>query len=440
MLLAGVCEKVITPDFPTFLSGYPEPLDRYHNEVHDDIKAHCFYLKNRGVQLAIVTLDLLYHSKARVAQLRQEIEKELGIPAANIMVSATHTHSGPAPASLPFGSRDERVEMYPYYLSWVNQQILAGVRAAMLGAFAATIGIGKGHCGKEQNVGGNRRDKDGPADPEVWTVVIRDDLDKVRGILVNYALHPTFLHAHSKSISADYPAFIYEYLQEKYPGVVTGFQIGAAGDQSSRHFRADQTFAEAKRVGTAIGKAAGDLVDSLEYENDPTLFVAKTEIEPDLKPIPTLEDATAGQAKAQLDLETARLNNEPYPYQRTLECTLIGANRRLKLAQIGPNAYDSYQPLFPLEIMLIGIGDARIITVPVEIFVEFGLRLKKESPRAKTIFGSVSNGTSGGYVYTREALAEGGYEPLVSIYAPEAGDRIIKTALELLHQAEKRES
>lgn len=437
MLIAGVCEKVITPDFPTFLSGYPEPLDRYHDQVHDDIKAHCFYLKNRGVQLAIVTLDLLYHAKARVAQLRQTIEEELGIPAANIMVSATHTHSGPAPTSLPFGTRDNRVEMYPYYLDWVNQQIVAGVREAMLGAFAATIGIGKGHCGKEQNVGGNRRHKDGPADPEVWTLVIRDDLDQVRGILINYALHPTFLHAHSRAITADYPGFIYEYLQKEYPGVVSGFQIGAAGDQSSRHFRNDQSFAEARRVGYAIAATASQLVDELDYENDPTLLVKKTDLMPDLKPVPTLEEATAGQKAAVQDLEQARLDNEPYAYQRTLEVTLIGANRRLKLAQAGPDAYASYAPIFPFEIMLIGIGEARIVTVPCEIFVEFALRLKKESPRAKTIFGSVSNGASGGYVYTKEAMAEGGYEPLVSIYAPEAGDKIIKAALDLLQQAEK---
>ena len=158
---------------------------------------------------------------------------------------------------------------------------------------------------------------------------------------------------------------------------------------------------------------------------------------PDLKPVPTLEEATAGQKAAVQDLEQARLDNEPYAYQRTLEVTLIGANRRLKLAQAGPDAYASYAPIFPFEIMLIGIGEARIVTVPCEIFVEFALRLKKESPRAKTIFGSVSNGASGGYVYTKEAMAEGGYEPLVSIYAPEAGDKIIKAALDLLQQAEE---
>ena len=61
----------------------------------------------------------------------------------------------------------------------------------------------------------------------------------------------TFLHAESRVITADYPAFIYEYFQSK-TDLVVGFHTGAAGDQSSRHSRTGQTFEEAKRVGYAI--------------------------------------------------------------------------------------------------------------------------------------------------------------------------------------------
>lgn len=72
MLIAGVAEKVLTPKHPTFLTGYPLPLDRYHTEVHDDIKAHCFYLKNGSDRLVIITLDLCYYSKRRVQSVREK--------------------------------------------------------------------------------------------------------------------------------------------------------------------------------------------------------------------------------------------------------------------------------------------------------------------------------------------------------------------------------
>lgn len=435
MLIAGVCEKNITPDFPTFLTGYPEPLDRYHNDVHDPIKAHCFYLKNRDVRLAIVTLDLCYYAKNRVRQVCAAIEAECGILAANIMISATHTHSGPAPAGIPFGLWDESREMYPHYLDWVNSQIVAGVREAMLQAFPAEIGFGHGQCGREQNVGGNRRDKDGPADPEVWTIAIRDDTRKVRGILVNYALHPTFLHAESKSLSADYPGYIYDYFQKEDPAVVVGFQMGASGNQSSRHFRSGQTFAEARRVGYALAAEAKRVIGTLTFEADPALAVRHAQLQPALKPIPLLEQAREDQQSAQQALQAAQDAGRPYAEQRTLECTLIGANRRLTIAQAGSHAYDGYQALFPFDIMLIGIGAGRIVSVPCEIFVEFGLRLKQESPSRQMYLATVSNGASNGYLFTPSSYAEGGYEPLVSIYAPEAGDQVIDAALRLLHEA-----
>ncbi|NLM77149.1 MAG: hypothetical protein GX173_03570 [Ruminococcaceae bacterium] len=434
MLIAGVREKVITPDFPTFMAGYPLPPDRYHSEVHDDIKAHIFYLKNHDVRLAIITVDLCFYTKPRVRKVRQAIEDACGIPAANIMISATHTHSAPVTSGVPFRIAVEKSEMYPHYLDWIDEQLVDGVREAMLNAFPAKIAMGYGHCGSEQNVGGNRRHKDGPADPSVWVTALRDDSDKLRGVLVNYALHPTFLHAESYSITADYPGYVYDYFQKKDPGLVVGFQLGAAGNQSSRHFRSGQTFEEAKRVGYALGAEAERVLDTLTYSADPKLLVRSTEMNPALKPIPTLEEAQEDQQVAEHNLQLSREQNAPYPEQRTLECTLIGANRRLKLAQAGPDAYNGYKSMFPYEIMLIGIGEDRIVSAPCEIFVEFGLRLKKESPAAKTCFGTVTNGSSGGYLYTQESYEEGGYEPLVSIYAPEAGDQVVEKALQLLRE------
>ena len=434
MLIAGVSEKIITPDFPAFLTGYPLPLDRYHTDVHDDIKAHCFYLQNRGVRLAIVTLDLCYYSKSRVQIVRRQIEQACGIPAGHIMISTTHTHSGPAPAGIPFGLWDEDREMYPHYLDEVNRQIVAGVQAAMMNVFPAEIAIGHGICGKEQNVGGNRRDKEGLTDPQVWVTAIRDDAKAVRGILVDYALHPTFLHAENRSLSADYPAYIYEYFQKNDPAVIVGFQMGASGNQSSRHFRSGQTFAEARRVGYALASEAQRVLARLEYDSDPQLFSMRADISPALKPIPTPEQAAQDQQNAEKAYQDSVSGHKPYPLQRTLECALIGANRRLLIAQAGEKALDGYRALLPFEIMVLGIGAGRIVGVPCEMFVEFGLRLKQESPCVLTCLATTTNGASNGYLYTQEAFAEGGYEPMVSIFAPEAGDQVIDAALGLLRK------
>jgi neutral ceramidase len=432
MLYAGVKEKIITPDFPTLLAGYPLPKDRYHNAVNDDLKAHCFYLKNDETEIAIVTLDLISWTKRRAKMVREQINKVCGIKPMNILISATHTHSGPVCGSVPFELWDDRKEMYPYYLDQVSQKIVDGVKEAKESAFSAKIAMGKGHCGKEQGVGGNRRHKDGLADPEVWVTAIKDDNDKLRGVLVNYALHPTFLHAENKTITADYPAYIYEYFQKQDSNIVVGFQNGAAGNQSSRHFRTGQTFEEAKRVGYAIAAEAEKVIADLKFDNNPTLFTDYTEIVPSMKRIPSVEEARATKEEAEKSLENSRKNNEPYAVQRTWECTLIGANGMLRKAEAGKEGLDGWLTNSPFEIFVLGIGENRIVTVPCEIFVEFALRLKKESPYKNTYLASTSNGYGSGYVYTPESLKEGGYEPIGSIYADTVGDEIVDAALELL--------
>lgn len=430
MLYAGVKEKIITPDFPTFLSGYPEPKDRYHTEVHDDLKAHCFYLRNEETEIAIITLDLISYTKPRVKKVREQIHQACGIKPENILISATHTHSAPACGSVPF-NHDNR-EMYPYYLDQVSKLIVEGVSEAKISAFPAKIAMGKGHCGKEQGVGGNRRDKDGPADPDVFVTGIKDAKDELRGVLINYALHPTFLHAESRAISADYPAYIYEYFQDKNSEVVVGFHNGAAGDQSSRHFRTGQTFEEAKRVGYAIAAEAEKVLSELEYDHDVSLFTVHTELEPEMKKIPPVEEAKALQQKVENDYQNSIKNNESYAVQRTLECALIGANNMLRTSMGGAKAIEAMATNNPIEIFVLGIGENRIVAVPTEIFVEFALRLKKESPYKNTYLASTSNGYGNGYVCTPESYDEGGYEPVVSKYERSVGDAMINKALELL--------
>ena len=107
-------------------------------------------------------------------------------------------------------------------------------------------------------------------------------------------------------------------------------------------------------------------------------------INPSIKPIPPLDQAQADQRAAVEALENSQKNNEPYPVQRTLECTLIGANKRLRIAEEGEVGMQGYQTLFPFEIMVFGIGSARIATFPCEIFFHTQLKIKKESPAERT--------------------------------------------------------
>ena len=435
---AGVSEGIITPSYPTLMAGYPLPKDRFHTGVHDDLAIRCFYFENKNVELGIISFDICEISKKRVGYIREAIEKACNIPQNNIAVCCTHTHSGPVTTNPPHAQWTEDRELYPQYLDYLVEIAAAKMAEAKEKSFPAEAAIGKGICGSEQNVGGNRHEKNGPADPEVCCLAIYEN-KSMRGALINYALHPTFLHADNTELSADYPCYIYQHLRNRYPGVVVGFTMGATGNQSSRFFRSGQNFDEAKRVGMAISTEAMKVMEQSPKLKDPALFAEVYDFMPPMFENLPLDEAKAAADLAKRNYEKAKADGRPYPFVRGLECTLIGANHVLEIAKGGDAAKRIIQSAVPFEVQIMGIGDARYVFYSCEVFVEYGLLLKQKSPYPLTFLSTVSNGTSCGYVCTPKAHQEGGYEALWTRYSPETGEQLVDFTLSKLKRRKHNE-
>lgn len=434
-MLANVVEVKITPDFPALLWGFPTPIDRFATGVHDDLWAHCFYMKtNGGEEFAIVTMDLLYYSKMRVKIMRAKIEARTGIPSDHINVYCTHTHS--APITIAYRNKTaERELFYPSYLDEIENKVAGAFAKAQKEAYPAMIGSGKGYCGKEQGVGGNRRDKDGPCDPIVWVTAIKDLDGNPRGAIIRYSLHPTFLGADNTLITGDYPHYLYQTIKEKFPGIGVGFQNGTSGDQSSRHFRTGTTFEEAERVGSTIAKEAIRVIESMTYNENPVIRFSKIEVDPDMRVILPYDQALANAEKARHDLKTARETGRPIAECRTLECTVFGADHMLDYATIGKDVTYAQNAEHPFEISLVAIDDLRMLGSPAEMFVKYIHRMYEMSPFEKTYITCNANGRGRGYLCPPEAHAEGGYEALGSLYTENCGDIVLAAMMELLEKS-----
>ncbi len=63
--------------------------------VRDPLRAGVLILDDGTTKAAIVTMDVLQAWDALVPLARQKIEAATGVPAANIMITASHNHSGP---------------------------------------------------------------------------------------------------------------------------------------------------------------------------------------------------------------------------------------------------------------------------------------------------------------------------------------------------------
>lgn len=425
MLRAGVSIADISPEKGVEMTGYPH-CPRPNEGVHDPLYAACLYLENGGRKLAWVTLDLLYIGKDYTKQVKE------AFPDFKIMLTTTHTHSGPC-SSVPVAvEADEGCYVREDYAAFLVDTIKAVIREASENTFDAELGTAIGHVGAEQGVGGNRRDPKGPQDPTVNVLAVRDTEGKVRSILLSYALHPTYLHAESLVVTADYPAYIRRYLSYAAPDAVFMFAQGTSGNQSSRYFRTEQSFEEAARVGTTLGVEVFHLLEKMEYSADVDLKWAMREIDLPVREFPSVEEAEAECVRTRREFHLRQNDGSDYITCRNAELAVFGAENSYAYAKQIRELGSIDKTEFPCELNVIEIGDTMIFTTQGEIFVEYGLALKAASTAKKAFVFEVTNGTLPGYIYTPDAVADGGYEVGNSVFTPETGDLVVATLKEMM--------
>ena len=420
MLRAGVSIIDISPQKGVELAGYPH-CPRPNKGVHDPLYACCLYLNNGKNEVIIVTLDLLYFGKKYAKQLRDKFNKK-------IMFTCTHTHSGPWASQVLASEIADGIKCNDDYIKDLIEKLEEGINEALSNTFDAKLGTYVGHCGAEQGVGGNRRVKNGLCDSSVNVLAVKDTNDNVRACLVNYALHPTFLHAENELVTADYPAYIRRFLSFAQPKAVAMFAQGTSGDQSSRYHRIGQDFEEAARVGTTIGVEVNKCLEQMSFSNNISLNVKSKEIELPLREYPSIEVAQENVRKAKEKFES--LKDGDYIEMLNAELASFGAENILSYSRMSKEGFKSEE--LPCEIQIISLGDTAIVGIQGELFVEYGLEIKNLSPYSKTFVFEITNGALPGYVYTPGAAVEGGYEVGTSMLTKDAGKEIINTVREML--------
>lgn len=433
-LYAGVSTVDISPGQGIGLAGYPH-LERANTGIHDPLYASCIYLDNGETKLAIVTMDLVKYSKKHVRAIRNKAWEKYGIPPGNIMICCSHTHSGPLTGNrLDMEGVEKGIEPDSRYMKQLEEKLDCLIGEASTKLFEARIGVEKGYCGKEQGVGGNRNDPGGLSDPEVCVIGVKDGAGRWRACLVEYALHPTFIHGDSTVVSADYPCYIRRYLADTKPGITVLFAQGTSGNQSSRYFRSSQSFAEAERVGRAIGREADRVLDAMELSAEAGLFVKSVETEIDLKELPPKEKAMKDLDEARKFLDGLKASNAPYVAIRNAEVKVFGMENILGYVNAAGKSrgLKALSDEMPVEIQVIGIGNARIAGIQGELFVEYGLKIKAGSPFGKTLVIELANGALPGYVCTAEAHANRTYEAGTSLMTAKTGEILVDATLKLI--------
>jgi hypothetical protein len=434
--VAGAATVDITPLDSQFLFGYPH-VPRMSTGVHDPLSSCALFLGDGKTSLLFIANDVIYVCRDSARRARERIERETGVSSENIMITATHTHSGPMTVDILNNGADPAVpKTDPRYVERLENGIVEAAVRAFRQARPAEIGlaVADGSC-----VGTNRHDPAGPSIPRVPVLLVRDRESKAfAAAMVVCAMHPTVLHEDSTLLSGDFPAMTRRYLQDNLLGkdCPVVYHTGPCGNQSPRHVTKSNTFEEAERLGNLLGRSIAEAARTIEYSDDIELFAARAEVNLPRRKIPSLEEAKRHYEAATARLDHLRNSNADGREIRTAECDWFGAEETLALAQAseGGRQEAAIASVMPAEIMLLRVGPWSFVGWPGETFVEFALMVTKSCPSCYVI--SMANGELQGYLVTEEAVQKKWYEAMTSMFlSPDAGMIFVRKTLELLGAA-----
>jgi len=214
------------------------------------------------------------------------------------------------------------------------------------------------------------------------------------------------------------------------------YHTGPSGNQSPRYHVAGQTFAEAERLGRKLGAAVVAAIAALRPEDFSGDLAVGGRLGAVALPARRFKPVAAAEASLKAAVtEFERLQREKAPHGpvRTAECVVFGAEEALTLARAQADGrLDALRKQYAAaEVQVLQIGGTFFVGLPCEIFVEYGLEIKKRAPGRAFVI-SLANGDLQGYIVTPEADAAGGYEAQCSFFRPEAGAVMVNEAIRLM--------
>lgn len=434
-LLAGACTRDVTPREPVFLVGYPH-VERMSTGVHDPLTVSTVVLGNGAERCVVSSVDLLFISPQTARAVREAVASRLGLGRESVFVACTHTHSGPVTNEVLAWRDDPLVgPPEPAYMSRLVAEIVSSAEEAASRLEPAEIACGSA---RTSGVGGNRLDPRGPADPDAGFAFVRATRDgSPIACVLSFAMHPTVLHEDSRLVSADFPWATRAHLASALgSGLTTVYLTGTSGNQSPRHVVAANTFAEAERLGTRLGQFVLEAVRALPsgaFTASAAIASATREVALPRRRFPSPEEADRLLGACRRSYESLRHARAPRPEVRTAECAVFGAEETVTLARAqASGALDAWLAAYsPAMVQVLRVGPFSLVGLPGELFVEYGLALKRSAPTS-TLVASLVNGDLQGYIVTDEAVRAGTYEALLSAFEPAAGALLVDAALDLL--------
>jgi neutral ceramidase len=425
-LRAGAARVEITPPLAAGMQG---PTGKYDNE---HLYARAVVLDNGTARAALIGTDQSHLTEAIWMDASQRIAKELDCPVANIIVSATHTHS-PGDPIVP------DVPLVPGAALNAGEQrvadgIVNAVRQAKGKLQPAQMSFGTGQIDLNSN-----RDAIDPA-THLWTqapntlapsdktvaVLTFETLSGAPiGVYVNYPMHAINGYL-ANFASGDFPGAMSRWVEEAYddkPVVI--FTQGASGDQNPLYLR-PSTNGMASRSGAPI--TGDELVRESVEEPLRDGKVQGKEMDPQvrdrLQRWMDSEGDVLGEVVIRVMTHATRKERDVRIVGEQKEITCPGRTRIDPGGHVNagptpfviglPGTYEDGPPV-PIRTGVLGIGDVALASVDAELYTLIGQRIKRQSPLANTVVVTLADGRApSGYIPDDASFTHNTFQVLAS--------------------------
>lgn len=392
----GVAKVAITPKKPIWMAGYAKRNKPSQGVVHDLWAKAIIILPSDNLPRILVTLDICGLDRHVSNRITNALEKQYGLEHDRIVLSFSHTHTGPVVGNcleVMYDMNEEQAKVVADYTEFLFKTILDLVGQAFEQIKPASVawGIGRANFAvnrsenleKEVTFNRERLNLNGSVDHDVPVLSVRDLQGELMAIIYGYACHCTVLDIYQ--LTGDYAGFANIALEKQYPGAVAMFVAGCGADQNPIP-RGDVTLAQ--KYGEELAQAVMSVVVGGAMELlKPRLNSAYYEVDLALSQLPTLEQI--------------RKDNQS---------TNVYVARRAKSLLKQIKNQGSLAETYPYPIQLWQLGDKlNWIFMAGETVVEYSLKLKLNLGSSHTWVASYCNDLCS-YIPTKEVLAKHGYE------------------------------
>jgi hypothetical protein len=397
---AGAAKAKITPEELGWLGGYGH-RNRPAEGVAVDLWTRALAVEDKlGHRRVLVSTDIHIFTRELHHEIVETVHKRHGLEERDVMLFATHTHSGPAlprgfDPGISWGLNEEEMRKLRATSDRVRDQTLDAIARALSDLQPSRLSFGRGKAA----FGVNRRvPKDdgsydfgsypaGVSDPDVPVLLIESTKGAPRAVVFTYACHCTSIRNGQEGFykyHPDYAGVAAEQIERQLPGSTALYATGCAGDIDPQPQGGVKQAEEHGQSLSAVVLATINQTKRRQIRGP--LRTTYREIALPLAAIPSRQKY--------VELSTSRIS-----YRQR--------HGRHILAQMDAGTVPTEVP-FPIQIWRFG-KDLTLVALSGEVVVDYALRLKKELGADRTWPVAYANEVPC-YIPSERILKEGGYE------------------------------